>query len=387
MSINELVFYLFIILVPVIIYLDRKNIKIESKIIVMRRTQKGKSLIEKIAYISKPMWNFIGILGIFFGIIASILVTVLLFANAYEIISGSAEGSVSLVFPGPVETSTHGTGITLIPITYWLLIIPLIVIPHEFFHGIMCRIDKIRIKSVGWAFFLVVPGAFVEQHEKDFKKAKVWSRLKVAAAGSMANFLTAALAWLILIFVMNPMLVQTGALFEVIPGSPAYEAGVEGIVSEVNGKKILTYDDYYGISDSLENKTSGDIVEVKTFESKDKIPFGETFFTGDSEKSHLVTLGEREGSAYLGLKSDAFKPGFNYVSDVWVWIYKLFYLILVFGFGVGLINMLPMKPLDGGYVFEDMASFVTKKSKQLTKYVSIIMFILLIFNIFGNYFF
>jgi len=64
---------------------------------------------------------------------------------------------------------------------------------------------------------------------------------------------------------------------------------------------------------------------------------------------------------------------------VFIWIY-------IFNLGIGLINLLPIKPLDGGLVFEELLSR-NKKSQVIVRIVSSTMLFLLLFNIFGPIFF
>jgi membrane-associated protease RseP (regulator of RpoE activity) len=79
---------------------------------------------------------------------------------------------------------------------------------HEFAHGILARLNNIRIKSTGFAFFLIFPGAFVEQDDKDMNKASKFAQLSVLAAGVFANVVTAilflGLLWALFLGTFNP---------------------------------------------------------------------------------------------------------------------------------------------------------------------------------------
>ena len=61
---------------------------------------------------------------------------------------------------------------------YWVLILAVIAIPHEFAHGIFMRRYNIKIKSTGFGFFPyflpIFLAAFVEQDEKSMKKVQMF---------------------------------------------------------------------------------------------------------------------------------------------------------------------------------------------------------------------
>ena len=60
--------------------------------------------------------------------------------------------------------------------------------------------------------------------------------------------------------------------------------------------------------------------------------------------------------------------------------------IFVLNLGIGMVNMLPIKPLDGGMIFEAIATKLSKHAgRHLTNLVSIMMFSFLLFNLFGGY--
>ncbi|MFH0835276.1 MAG: site-2 protease family protein [Candidatus Micrarchaeota archaeon] len=92
-------------------------------------------------------------------------------------VSGTPPG-VTLLIPGvtmPWET---------------LPALAIIVIVHEIAHGVMCDIEKIKLKSSGAMLLGFLPvGAFVEPDEKSMKKAALHKRRRVMVAGSTSNFL------------------------------------------------------------------------------------------------------------------------------------------------------------------------------------------------------
>lgn len=84
--------------------------------------------------------------------------------------------------------------------TYWIIIIAVIAIPHEFAHGIFARLGKIKVHSTGFGFLGPFLAAFVEPDEKKMAKAPKKSQLSVLAAGTFANMVMAVLFAVILWF-------------------------------------------------------------------------------------------------------------------------------------------------------------------------------------------
>ena len=69
-----------------------------------------------------------------------------------------------------------------------------------------------------------------------------------------------------------------------------------------------------------------------------------------------------------------------------VWfIYSVLLWNIILNFGVGLFNLLPLKPLDGGLMFEALASKISPKNngRKMVRLVAYIILFLLIINIFG----
>jgi len=71
--------------------------------------------------------------------------------------------------------------------TYFLIALAIVAVSHEFAHGFFARLNGIKIKTTGLAFFGPFFGAFVEPDEKKMYKSKKFSQLSILAAGTFAN--------------------------------------------------------------------------------------------------------------------------------------------------------------------------------------------------------
>ncbi len=91
-----------------------------------------------------------------------------------------AFNELTVLIPGVTLTSAPA-------ITYFLLSIPIVLVMHEGAHGIVAALEKIKIKTGGFAVFIALFAGFVEPDEEEFDKAKKISKLRVIGAGATSN--------------------------------------------------------------------------------------------------------------------------------------------------------------------------------------------------------
>lgn len=388
-------FFVFVLILAALIFRDRKKVKLEG-ILFIRRTKKGRDFIDRTAKRSPRFWNTLAVLGVIIGIPLLIIGSVFIASQAIGVAQSGAEGGVRLLLPGPVSSPINAPGIFVVPWWIWVIGIAVVIIPHEFMHGIVCRLHKIPIKSVGWILLVIIPGAFVEPDEAKLKKAKKSVRMKVYAAGSFANMIVAAIVILIFVFSF-PMNFQPGGVFvNTAEGGPANEAGLQGMIIAVDGQEIQNLRD---IQLSLQGRKPGETVTVTTAGPNLLVPkFGGAGIiipepvaaTDRSEiNEYTITLTEHpenpeigyagifvsmEGYEYTG---DSLE-GYNMVFTVLLWIF-------VFSFGIGLVNLLPIKPLDGGLLFEEIVGD-RSGARHAVIGMSLVMVALIIFNLIGPIF-
>ena len=66
---------------------------------------------------------------------------------------------------------------------------------HEFGHGILCRVENIKVKGIG-ALIAVIPiGVFVEPDEEELDKAKGMPKMRMFGAGIMNNLVVAVICF------------------------------------------------------------------------------------------------------------------------------------------------------------------------------------------------
>lgn len=232
--------------------------------------------------------------------------------------------------------------------TYWIIIIALIAIPHEFAHGIFARLNKVKVHSTGFGFLGPFLAAFVEPDEKHMKQRGVFPQLSVLAGGTFANIIVAVLFGLILwaffaasftpeginfnsyatsplnissvvaiggiplsnisasTFQTNESLINVTAnnntyftspsvaaymlsnnfdYIVVYTNSPAFNSKLDGTILSIDDRSVKSYDE---LREILSSHKPGDNVTIIT-KSDDKI------------KEYNVSLGDNNGSAFLGI--------------------------------------------------------------------------------------
>ncbi len=259
-------------------------------------------------------------------------------------IEPSEFSELTLLIPGVTLTSSAS-------IAYFLLSIPIVLVIHEGAHGIVATLEKIKIKTGGFAIFIALFAGFVEPDEEDFDKAKKISKLRVIGAGATSNVLFSfALGAILLtnplfaIIVPEPIL---GWMYEepdgvlilsIIEGSGAEKAGLlpNDIITAVNEIDVKTALDF-----QKANIVPGDTVNVSILRSGEQLEFPVVIMPSEDDP-------ERGLIGIMRDNSFAYKPIYNFIEWnnpsvsmflLWLWMISFF---------IGVINMLPLPILDGG---------------------------------------
>jgi membrane-associated protease RseP (regulator of RpoE activity) len=139
---------------------------------------------------------------------------------------------------------------------YWIIILAIIAITHEFAHGIFMRLYGIKIKSTGFGFFPfflpVFLAAFVEQDEKSMKKASRFEQKAVLSAGTFANIITAIIGFFIMILFFSCAYSPSGVAFDdyaygIVPVDSIYSVN-NIIIENPSYEKIVELVDEEGFS-------------------------------------------------------------------------------------------------------------------------------------------
>jgi membrane-associated protease RseP (regulator of RpoE activity) len=358
-----------------------RNIEVAPFQIVVR-TQRLTGAINNIAQKARPFWKVYAFVGLIIGVGAMVLTTSnFLFVGRMLLGRPSSATGVQLVIPG----------VTL-PLVYSLIGLVTVVVVHEFSHGIIARLRDIPLKSVGVGILAILPFAFVEPDEEGMEHTTPRSRSEVYAAGSMANITLAFIAFAIIFLAIIPQLSATGlAIANVEPGTPAEAAGLEkGMVIQQ-----LTYDgtmydieSYDAFSNIMDATRAGSNIELVTDQGTFSFelashPERDIGYIGVQtyDRSQMKSINPLVAFLYppivLGIDPAVFPEAFSSVS--WTVIKSLEYIFFL-NVGIGLFNMLPIGPLDGGRIFREAMDklFPDNVARSISVFVSVLIVVLIV---------
>ncbi|MGC9310164.1 MAG: site-2 protease family protein [Candidatus Aenigmatarchaeota archaeon] len=406
MDIGTSSFLAFVLLMAGIIYFKRHQLEIHGPI-AMTRTGRFRKEIISLATKYRGFWKAYFSLGIIVAMITLVLGTILVGASTVDILSGSGNSAFGLVIPYPTSELSFGSGIVKTPIWLWVFAIAILIIPHEFSHGLALAMNKLRIKSLGMMALLVIPGAFVEPDEAQLKKARRLHRIQVYCAGSFSNIVVGVLLIGLLYAFVGAFYAPAGVYFS-LPVERLNTSEIVQVNNLSNGflelmtqnSSYLTLDEIWPkqkemaeivvLSDlpAARNNISGALESIGGYPTKSREEVSmalSNFSPGNmvevvtSTNIYNVTLDEREGKAYLGIlmseggilskispmNEKYYEPKNAGFGGIGQFILELLGFTIAVCIGVAVFNMLPMKPLDGGLVVEALTNAAVAKASSL----------------------
>lgn len=277
---------------------------------------------------------------------------------------------LTVLIPGVTLTSAP-------TILYFLLSIPIVLVMHEGAHGIVAALEKIRIKTGGFAIFIALFAGFVEPDEDEFNNAKKISKLRVIGAGATANVAFALAMSIILLtnpvfaLILPEPLLSTfyeqpdeppydGVLVaSVMEGYGAEAAGImpNDIITAVNGIDVDHTTSFDDLGLAIGDTASVQVLrndqpmrfDVEIFEAAKDLGLAD--YIADIFDIETSDSAEEPGRALVGITRDTIPP-YDPVLDFIVWDNHQLSMFLIWlwmiSFFIGIINMLPLPILDGG---------------------------------------
>jgi len=255
--------FLFAVFVSIFLYSRKKNIRKEG-LLILYKTSWGIKLIN---YVGKKYKKTLKILGYFSITLGYLLMAVMIYLFGKIIY-------FYILFPQIVREIKVPPIMPLIPylpavfkldflppfyFTYWIIILAIVAVTHEFAHGIFAARDNIRIKTTGFGFFPfflpVFLAAFVELDEKKMAKKSRYSQMSVLSAGTFTNLLTAGFFLIILGIFFSAMFIPSGVAFDTY----AYSAVGISNISMINGIP-LENPNYEKILNSISDEGLNEII-------------------------------------------------------------------------------------------------------------------------------
>ena len=301
-----------------------------------------------------------------------------LFSNILNFFVQPTEfAELTVLIPGVTLTSASA-------IMYFLLSIPIVLVVHEGAHGIVATLEKIKIKTGGFAIFIAMFAGFVEPDEEEFDNAKKISRLRVIGAGATSNVIFAFGLGLILL--TNPMFAMIlpepflGWFYEspegvlvlsLIEGGGAEKAGMKenDIITNIGDVRIISPMDFQKV-----DLKPGQTVDVTILRDGQQIMFPVSIMASPDDPERGLVGIMRDNNL-------SFKPIYNYIEWnnpqfsmflLWLWMISFF---------IGIINMLPLPILDGGKFIQTIINKKVSEKRENGIMMAIYAFTFIIFGL------
>jgi membrane-associated protease RseP (regulator of RpoE activity) len=334
----------------------------------------------------RTFFRIYGTAGVIAVVIVSIFITVMLFVSIrYTLLvqpepTGIYKPQNILLLPGINEYVPSTLAV-------WLAFIITIAV-HEFGHGILCRVENIKVKTMG-ALVAVIPiGFFVEPDEEELERTKGMPKVRMFGAGITNNLVVGFSCFILLILCMGLVTPVTQPVIHGVYKN--YSADIAGIpsgsiVTAVNGVEVNTRAD---VSAILNTTKPGDML-ILTAEKDNLLkdyPLNLTAWPEDipERTSGFMGVEYYDGAAIILVIQGMLSPlGFfqfliiPFANDTgvqflriiafetpdivyyhvpfegyWGVIHLLFWCAWI-NINVGIFNAIPMIPLDGGYIFKE----------------------------------
>jgi membrane-associated protease RseP (regulator of RpoE activity) len=445
-----LIFFTIVFLYFIIVYYLNKNEILEKHNVslygpaLLLRTKRGIGLLKRISS-KKRFWKAYGSSGIVFCFICMIIF-VLFFLWQFLFVIGMTPEERSSLLPG-AEFYVIIPGINpILPIEYiFYIILALIVaiIVHEFSHGILTLAGDLKVKSMGILYLILPIGAFVEPDEEQMKKTNIAKRMRVYAVGPLSNFVIFFICLLIFSFILLSA-VQPGnglTVYELFEDSPSDEIGIKkgATITGINGTDLTIFkkldnrfEQYLTIlNDTKANSTITisyiyNNIPHKNVEIKlaDKYNYIKTNSSKGKGYTGIYTFVDEEGNLdrlkspfkdplyrllnFISIPILGYFQGYNPITSpftesyiisgplsiipqevFWI-IVNAIYWIAWLNLMIGIFNILPMVPLDGGFLFNDFIRSIVKgikksiseeKSEKIVRKISLVVSLIILFVI------
>jgi len=167
MNLDLILFLVFVFLIFLFYLRHKERFEIQDKVFALYKTTWGLTWMERLAKKHPRFLSFLSSLGIIIGFIGMIAMTFILIKATFDLIFvPGAPPALAPVLPG-VKIAP---GLPTLSFLHWIISIVIIAVIHEFSHGVIARLNNIKIKSSGFAFLGPIPAAFVEPDEKQMEK-------------------------------------------------------------------------------------------------------------------------------------------------------------------------------------------------------------------------
>ncbi len=351
-----------------LIFIYRRKFQFQLKFIAICRTRLGLGLMDRIASRHRELVKLFGYIGIGAGFLSMLFIVLILVQSVFTLLTVPGSPSpISPVLPG-VRIPGVPDGF-FVPFVQGIIAIFIIAVVHEFAHGVVARAYDVRVKSSGPAIIGPILAAFVEPDDTQLKKKDDVVNYSIFAAGTFSNIVLTLVIMLLLSAVFAPVgsafFREEGVMLKSIePGSPAALAGLEpGMqIKAINAQPMSSL---------------RDILNVLQF-----TPPNQTVVFSDGKTEYAVVAGYNEKfrpRGYFGIIMEPLLRNRDTVFfGIFSWLQGLLALTATLSLGIGLANMIPVGPLDGGKMLHLALSRIRGEAKANKAFVRISLLLLIV---------
>ncbi|MHC1624999.1 MAG: site-2 protease family protein [Methermicoccaceae archaeon] len=294
--------------------LERYNITAYGPVLMIR-TKRGQTLLDRLAIVP-TFWRAYASTGVFLMVVGMGAMTLILIAYDIMFLQSPPQPSTLneprnvLLIPGINE---------FIPLGFGIIALFVALVVHELSHAVLCRVEGVRVKSMGLLTLIVPIGGFAEPDESQLfgnKEEKEeddereedngvteekevvgrGARIRILTAGVMSNFVVAAIAFMIFFAALGALVPASNqtVIASVEEGSPADLVGInEGVLVTIDGKEVNVAEDAFTI---LKGVHAGDEVVISVLE-KGKIKSYTLIARSPSKVTGVMITEVSKGSA------------------------------------------------------------------------------------------
>ncbi len=302
----------------------------------------------------------------------------------------------------------------LLTLVVFLAVLVVLVLAHEMGHFVTARIFKVRIEEFGIGFpprlatmfeskgtkftINMIPlGGFVRpkgendpEIEGGLAAASPWVRLGVLFAGPMMNIAVGIILAVVLLYNLGEPVPDRVLVLQVVPGSPAEQAGLEAgdYILQINDIPIKTTDDLYeaiyanlGSETTLVYERGEELVETIVVPRENPPPeegaigiamgyaTQPTTITKAIPRGFVVAVDYTKNVLSLPMRiaqgevsPEQGRPlGYKGMFDVYQEIQNPLWFFMVISLSLGIFNLFPIPALDGGRILLVMPEILIRR--------------------------
>ncbi|MFQ6056320.1 MAG: site-2 protease family protein, partial [Methanosarcinales archaeon] len=210
----------------------------------------------------KKFWRIFANLGVPLMLISMVSMFLTFIYIVYLIIVYSPSHPIQESLGETIKMSLFIPGINpLLPFVWgWIALIVTLIV-HEFAHAILCKVEGIRVKSMGILYAIIPLGGFAEPDEEQLfgggnkKVATRKERMRILTAGVMTNFVVAFIA---LSLFFGPVLgaiapIDQDVRVMIAPDIEKGDINEMMVVTQINDTQIKNVSDFFGYMASIES--------------------------------------------------------------------------------------------------------------------------------------